>query len=388
MGQASEPEMARQIMLAFADDTGLLNDASNPTRYLWTDAHAICNLLSLHGITGEDSYLELATELIDQVHSVLGRHRRDDARTGWISGLEYQEGGEHPTAGGLRIGKKLPEREPAEVFDERLEWDRDGQYFHYLTKWMHALCRAASLTGDDRYLRWAIELAKAAHAGFRTPGWDGNYRLYWKMSIDLTRPQVPSSGLHDPLDAFITYNEIQACKQRVSLNFMDTNLDDEIREAAGMIVGQSFETNDPLGIGGLLFDCARVIQLIAEPRFTDPELGLVLAEASVKSLESFLRDNSLSTPAEYRLAFRELGLCIGIAGIRLAFDIIERNPDRFNKSLRKCLASLVPHLPVAEDIVEFWTKPENQRVPSWNEHLDINRVTLATSLLPAEFVRI
>ena len=21
--------------------------------------------------------------------------------------------------------------------DERLEWDRDGQYFHYLTKWMH-----------------------------------------------------------------------------------------------------------------------------------------------------------------------------------------------------------------------------------------------------------
>ena len=74
MDQASKLDLARRITMAFADDTGLSTDSSNPTRYLWTDAHAVCNLLSLHGITGEDSYLELATELIDQVHSVLGRH--------------------------------------------------------------------------------------------------------------------------------------------------------------------------------------------------------------------------------------------------------------------------------------------------------------------------
>jgi hypothetical protein len=47
--------------------------------------------------------------------------------------------------GGLRIGKPLKERGANEPIDESLEWDRDGQYFHYLTKWMHALCRAAFL---------------------------------------------------------------------------------------------------------------------------------------------------------------------------------------------------------------------------------------------------
>jgi hypothetical protein len=34
----------------------------------------------------------------------------------------------------LRIGKQLAERRPGERFDERLEWERDGQYFHYLTR--------------------------------------------------------------------------------------------------------------------------------------------------------------------------------------------------------------------------------------------------------------
>ncbi len=47
----------------------------------------------------------------------------------------------------MRIGKPLNERKPSEPFDERLEWDRDGQYYHYLTKWMHALHQVGRLTG-------------------------------------------------------------------------------------------------------------------------------------------------------------------------------------------------------------------------------------------------
>ena len=93
--------------------------------------------------TGEQKYRDYAIRLIDQVHRVLGRYREDDARSGWISGLDEEKGHLHPTAGGLRIGKPLKERGEAEPFDERLEWDRDGQYFHYLTKWMHALCQTS-----------------------------------------------------------------------------------------------------------------------------------------------------------------------------------------------------------------------------------------------------
>ena len=75
------------------------------------------------------------------MHHVLGRHRDDDPRRGWISGLSEEEGERHPTRGGLRIGKPLNEREPDEPADSQLEWEQDGQYFHYLTKWMHALYR-------------------------------------------------------------------------------------------------------------------------------------------------------------------------------------------------------------------------------------------------------
>ena len=57
-------------------------------RYLWTDAFAVCNFLGLARATGDERYTELALRLVDQVHHVLGRHRADDARTGWISGLD------------------------------------------------------------------------------------------------------------------------------------------------------------------------------------------------------------------------------------------------------------------------------------------------------------
>lgn len=147
------------IMQAFAERTGLSPATIQPRRYLWTDAYAVCNYLSLFRRTGEPHYERLALALIEQVHQTLGRHRADDPRSGWISGLDEVQGARHPTAGGLRIGKPLNERGRHERADEALEWDRDGQYFHYLTKWMHALCRAAAVTGDARYQRWAAELA-------------------------------------------------------------------------------------------------------------------------------------------------------------------------------------------------------------------------------------
>jgi hypothetical protein len=186
-----------ELMRRFAMETGL-QGTGKPRRYLWTDAFAVCNFLELHCLTGDDEYQTLALLLVDQVHRVLGRHRDDDPRDGWISGLGDGAGSAHPTRGGLRIGKKLPERRPDEPFDEPLEWERDGQYFHYLTKWMHALHCVSMETGITIYDGWARELAAAAHAGFtRQPPSGGPKRLCWKMSIDLSRPLVPAMG-HGP----------------------------------------------------------------------------------------------------------------------------------------------------------------------------------------------
>jgi hypothetical protein len=110
------------IMTGFAERTGLTPPARPPRRYLWTDAFAVCNYLELFSRTGKEQYQQDAKRLVSQVHRVLGRHRKDDSRCGWISGLEEQEGEQHPTQGGLRIGKELPERGPDEPYDEHLEW--------------------------------------------------------------------------------------------------------------------------------------------------------------------------------------------------------------------------------------------------------------------------
>jgi len=91
---------------------------------------------------------------------VLGRFRRDEDRRGWISGLDEEARRRHPTLGGLRIGKPLRDRGADEIIDERLEWDRDGQYFHYLTKWVHALCRTAFVMRSHECAQWAGELAQ------------------------------------------------------------------------------------------------------------------------------------------------------------------------------------------------------------------------------------
>ena len=95
--------LARELMEEFAAATGLVGSAPR-RRYLWTDAFAVCNFLGLHREAGDGRWLDLALRLVDQVHKILGRHRDDDARTGWICGLEGDEAELHPTIGGLRIG--------------------------------------------------------------------------------------------------------------------------------------------------------------------------------------------------------------------------------------------------------------------------------------------
>ena len=85
----SNPRIAEAIALMqdFAERTGL-SAASPPRRYLWTDAFAVCNYLGLARATREHHYTTLALRLVDQVHHTLGRHRDDDPRTGWLSGLD------------------------------------------------------------------------------------------------------------------------------------------------------------------------------------------------------------------------------------------------------------------------------------------------------------
>jgi hypothetical protein len=227
--------IVREIMADFADSTGLSSARKSPRRYLWTDAFAVCNFLELFRRTRDETFRALALRLVDQVHHTLGWHRDDDPRTGWISGLDANKGESHPTGGGLRIGKQLPERLRGEPLNERLEWERDGQYYHYLTKWMHALNRLGLVCGEPAYARWGRELAQTAHDRFtHTHPGDGRKRLYWKMSIDLSYPLVLAMGQHDPLDGLVTYSELQSAAAREFAHSARPDLDTRIRDMVAM----------------------------------------------------------------------------------------------------------------------------------------------------------
>lgn len=400
-----------------------------PKRYLWTDAFAVLNFMELYKQTNHEEYKDNAIDLINQVHLILGSYRKDDKlkRKGWLSGLSYKEGFKHPTCSGLRIGKDLPERLQDERGDDSMEWVQDGQYFHYLTKWTHTLNVMSKLTGDEKYNIWAHELIKGVHSKFvyklgapsqlyreaarHTHNGNGRelhpgIRMYWKMSTDLSFPLVKSMGMHDPLDGLVTYFQVQATSpvahvEKSASEVKKTVLDDEIADMKSMCSDRdaSWPTTDALGIGGLCMDAFRLMQLIevTEDDDTLNDLNTILmrvVDALEISFDHFAREHPFNSPPHHRLAFRELGLCIGLHAIsfmvRHVKSIEEQGDgkDKFQRfvRLKSQLNSIFKYMPMAATVEGFWLKPSHQQCQSWLAHEDINSVMLATCLVPSGFL--
>ena len=112
-------------------------------------------------------------------------------------------------------------------------------------------------------------------------------------------------------------------------------------------------------------------------------VGTLLRDAEV-GLEAFAQSRALHASADARLAFRELGLSIGIQANSRIQRTIEQHPAHFSNSnnLQATLAALKRFHPLANDIEDSWLDPLNQRSPGWTAHRDINSVMLATSLAP------
>lgn len=364
-------KLAKQLMTDFASRTGLIGEGGDINRrYLWTDAFAARTFFGLHQASGDISYKIMALKLIAQVHETLGRFSATDDREGWISGLSDQEGSNHPTVGGLRIGKRILERKAEELFDERLEWERDGQYFHYLTQWIYTLFRAEEETGEKNYSLWAIELTNAALDHFVNH--QGSLiNMYWKMSIDLSRPLVSHMGAHDPLDGFIC---AKLSEQAVSNN--KVNLEKGLLYMTNLCYGNDWCTVDPLGIGELLLSAVQIAKMPASIELPKALQLEQLLYDIYKSLTIYTKSTELRKPAEQRLAFRECGLSLGLRCLKW---IEKYTTSEVGLALLKSIAIFIP---LADTIENFWSHPENQKSSTWIEHRDINTVMLASSLQP------
>jgi hypothetical protein len=176
---------------------------------------------------------------------------------------------------------------------------------------------------------------------------------------------VPSMGQHDPLDGYITCIQLATTASRLA-SAEGPTLEEAVNDLATMIDGAELRTVDPLGLGGLLADAARVSQLVQQVGFPDRRLADDLVAVAQQGLAVYARLGELEQPAARRLAFRELGLAIGLAALALLPE--PRRP--------------MPEADLGPAIISFWLAPAHRQERTWSEHRDINDVMLATSLLP------
>jgi hypothetical protein len=128
-----------------------LNPKTNQRRYLWTDAFGVINYVSLavaYREKGDEQksqeHLQSASRLIDSVMATLGTE---------VSPNFPMAADEDGRAKGLRIGK-LQSRQSS---DAGMAYD--GMYWHYVEKFIYALCCYAATARD----RSALDKAAKVH---------------------------------------------------------------------------------------------------------------------------------------------------------------------------------------------------------------------------------
>jgi hypothetical protein len=143
----------------------------------------------------------------------------------------------------------------------------------------------------------------------------------------------------------------------------------------------SWFTADALGIGGLLLNAVKAGTMARRGQKLPDSIrpGKLLAD-SLSGLHAYQGDtDSPVHTAESRLPFRECGLSLGIhAALGLKNDLLL--PELNFRSLENFSG-------LAKDLEKFWLVSRNQEARTWQDHHDINAVTLAASLLAHEHPR-
>jgi hypothetical protein len=313
-----------------SNEAGLCHDGYQ-RRYLWTDAFGVLAYTSIaemyemnHDKEKANMYRHACDKLIRTVHECLGTPRSNTNK----DDVMKIDNTCSPTGHvGLRIGKIHSRK----ITDYGMEYD--GQYWHYIDKWLLALARAG-------HVKEGIDIAKSCFPAFFDVD---NGGIRWKLSVDSTAPpSLRHAGpSDDTLVALIVFSILEA--NRVSDDDYTSNLRNEIKMLKDALIGYKPRvTDDPLGWG---LEAMYDQYLMGEPR--------------LKMLASIHR--SALHPSHLSLPFRLYGAMIGarVAGEKVA------PKEKVDK------------------LVEMSLEYENNAMErdGNEEHSSINRVMLAMCLL-------
>lgn len=244
----------------------------NGLRYLWTDAFGLVLLVSLYNELGDESYLEEAERLVEEVDRVLGRPK------------------------GLRIGE-APER--------------DGQYYHYLAMWLYALHRLGQVKPE--YRDRGISLAREIHPHFVRP----EVGVIWKMKEDLSGP-YPGSGLGglDPFQGYVVYRLLEP-----------EELSDEIEQLRDLVERYAPETEitQDLGLGMMLWMTHFCPEETWAVQQRDRSLEM-LDDMWVDPPGYFARHPAMQ---EVKFAFTNYGVSVGLQAVGADLDRVRQLNDYF-----------------------------------------------------------
>ena len=282
------------------DEAGLCADG-HQRRYLWTDAFGVLAYTSIAQDYSQKNnpqqaqlHQQAAQRLIQVVHECLGTPRspQDIMRVDPDSPFGFV---------GLRIGKV----ETRKVTDYGMQFD--GQYWHYIDKWLLALARAGR--ADD-----GIRIAKSVFpyfmdAGPLGTGFGGGIR--WKLSVDATPPPAlqRAHASDDTLMALIVFSLLQ------QYSSSGASLEQEIQMLRNSLQHYRLRvTDDPLG-WGLEAICDQYLE--NQPR-----------QAALAALQA-----SALHPSHLSLPFRLYG---AILGARIGGAVVA-SPQRVDELIVKSL---------------------------------------------------
>jgi hypothetical protein len=186
------------------------------------------------------------------------------------------------------------------------------------------------------------------------------------------------------LDGFISFREAQHALAKLSTDAGVADLSLAIESLSALCQDRDWMTDDPLGLGGLLFDAARLCQLLGNEQFDDARLLEDILGACRDGLTSLLAGRYLIQPVSYRLAFRELGLAIGLKALPIISDAMKKN----NGPLQRIVDQLSRYESLSGEIERVWLPHAQNQDQIWQSHQDINEVMLATALIPETFLSV